>query len=396
MNRLIILFAFALSSVSLSAQKKYVNDFLNIGVGARNIAMGGAVSASVKDITSNYWNPAGLRNLPSDFQLSLMHNSYLGLTNYDYFGLAYKLAKNKGNIGVSAIRYGVDDIPNTLKLLKPDGSIDYSTIATSKFSATDYAFLISYAKDLQIKKWAERDDIRLTIGSNAKIIHRRIGQWASAWGVGLDAGAKMQMKRWQFGLMVRDATTTATSWAFSFTEAEKQILKNLNNVVPASSSEIMTPRITLGVAKTFILNDKVKLLTELDADFTTDGARYGSPIVIGKLSGTPKIGAEASFKNIFFLRAGLNGYQTILDDRDTTFTKTVKLFQPAIGVGFYINNLTIDYAFTSLTLTDNPLYSHVFSVKMDIRKPKSFRKDANRKRSNAINTIEPKSVEIKK
>jgi hypothetical protein len=43
------------------------------------------------------------------------------------------------------------------------------------------------------------------------------------------------------------------------------------------------------------------------------------------------------------------------------------------------NNLTIDYALTSLNLQQNPLYSNVFSLKMDLRKPKKFRKDANKK-----------------
>jgi hypothetical protein len=381
MNRIIWIAVLLCNSLFISAQKKYVNDFLNIGVGARNIAMGGAVSATVNDVYSNYWNPAGLRTLPSDFQFAFMHNLYLGLTKYDYIGLAYRLAKNKGNIGVSVIRYGVDDIPNTLKLLRPDGSIDYTSINANKFSATDYAFMISYAKDLKIKKLEERDDIYLTVGSNAKIIHRRIGQWASAWGIGLDAGAKMQVRRWQFGVMIKDATTTATSWAFSFTEAEKQILKSLDNTVPAQSTEIMTPRITLGAARTFVLGNKMKLLTEVDMDFTTDGSRYGAFINSGNLSGTPKFGAEANYGNKIFLRAGINGFQKVLDDTDTSFTKTVNLFQPAMGIGFYFSNLTVDYAFSSLNLSNNPLYSHVFSLKLDLRKPKAFRKDTNKKKS---------------
>jgi hypothetical protein len=38
----------------------YVNEYLNIGVGARALAMGGAQSASTSDAFSVYWNPAGL------------------------------------------------------------------------------------------------------------------------------------------------------------------------------------------------------------------------------------------------------------------------------------------------------------------------------------------------
>ena len=43
--------------------RKYSNEFLNIGAGARGLAMGGAQVASVNDGTAGYWNPAGLVNV---------------------------------------------------------------------------------------------------------------------------------------------------------------------------------------------------------------------------------------------------------------------------------------------------------------------------------------------
>ena len=109
--RIIIIISFLCMAISSVAQRKYVNEFLNIGIGARAFAMGGAVCASTEDVTSGYWNPAGLRSIPADFQLSLMHNEYFGgLAKYDYAGLAYKLANNKGNLGINIIRFAVDDI----------------------------------------------------------------------------------------------------------------------------------------------------------------------------------------------------------------------------------------------------------------------------------------------
>jgi hypothetical protein len=57
----LLLPAFLLFSLSVSAQfRKYSNEFLNIGAGARGLAMGSAQVASVQDGTSGYWNPAGL------------------------------------------------------------------------------------------------------------------------------------------------------------------------------------------------------------------------------------------------------------------------------------------------------------------------------------------------
>jgi hypothetical protein len=362
----------------LFAQRKYVNEFLNIGVGARAFAMGGAVSATTTDVTSGYWNPAGLRNMPSDFQLGLMHNEYFGgLAKYDYLGLAYKLANNKGNLGVNLIRFAIDDIPYTINLYKPDGSIDYAAL-NKTISAADYAGLISYSRDLKIKSMNQRDDIYLTIGGNAKIIHRQIGNLANAWGVGVDVAAKAQIRRWYIAAVLRDATTTYTGWTFSLTDREKTTFVITGNELPEQSNEIMNPRLLLGFARMFPLGNNTKLLTELDLETTTDGKRYGNILNAGPLSINPKFGAELEYKKQYFVRAGVGQFQTVKDNTDTSYQKNITIFQPSLGIGFYINNLTIDYALTSLNLQGNPLYSNVFSIKMDLRKPKKFRKDTNK------------------
>ncbi|MFM2191478.1 MAG: hypothetical protein RLZZ118_435 [Bacteroidota bacterium] len=377
--RIIIIISFLCMAISSVAQRKYVNEFLNIGIGARAFAMGGAVCASTEDVTSGYWNPAGLRSIPADFQLSLMHNEYFGgLAKYDYAGLAYKLANNKGNLGINIIRFAVDDIPYTLNLIKADGSIDYGAL-TKTISASDYAGIISYSRQLNLKRHEHSDDIYLTIGGNAKIIHRQIGSMAKAWGIGVDAGVKAQIRRWYVGAVLRDATTTYTGWTFSLTDREKTTFALTNNAIPVQSNEVMNPRLILGIARMFPLGDNAKLLTELDLDNTTDGARYGNIVNAGVLSINPHFGAELAYKKQYFVRAGFGGFQRVKDNTDTSYIKTTVIFQPSFGIGFYLNNLTIDYALTSLNLQQNPLYSNVFSLKMDLRKPKKFRKDANKK-----------------
>jgi hypothetical protein len=379
MFRLLLACIFCMAAKHTHAQTKYVNEFLNIGVGARSFAMGGAVAASAKDVTAAYWNPAGLRDLPSDFQVSLMHNEYFGgLAKYDYAGVAYRLQKNKGNLGINIIRFGIDDIPNTLDLVKPDGSFDYSTIKS--FSAVDYAAIICYSRDLKIKRWEDLDHYRFTVGGNAKIINRSIGSFANAWGVGVDAGIRLLAHRWMFGAVLRDATTTYTGWSFSLTEREKATFSLTNNVIPTQSSEVMNPRIILAAARSHYINDYWRILGEMDWDFTTDGKRYGNLVNLGGLSGTPRLGVEAGYRSQLFVRAGVNGFQRVLDNTDTTNTKKRTLYQPSLGFGIYNSNVTIDYAFTSLNLQRNPLYSHVVSLKLDVRKPRKFRKDANKEK----------------
>src|ERR1700748_35380 len=66
-----------LTHLSVSAQfTKYSNEFLNIGAGARALAMASAQVASVSDGTAGYWNPAALAEMRGDPQLSLMHAEY--------------------------------------------------------------------------------------------------------------------------------------------------------------------------------------------------------------------------------------------------------------------------------------------------------------------------------
>ena len=110
---LILLLAFG-SETSAQAVRKYSNEFLNIGVDAAALAMANAVTANTNDVNSGYWNPAGLINL-EDNQLSLMHASYFAnIALYDYAAFAKPL-DDRTALGVSLIRFGVDDILNELK-----------------------------------------------------------------------------------------------------------------------------------------------------------------------------------------------------------------------------------------------------------------------------------------
>ena len=57
------LFCFLMPACVFGQFRKYSNEFLNVGAGARGLAMGGAQVASVKDGTAGYWNPAGLAHI---------------------------------------------------------------------------------------------------------------------------------------------------------------------------------------------------------------------------------------------------------------------------------------------------------------------------------------------
>jgi len=178
---LLLITQFLTISVFGSAPK-YSNEFLSLGVGARAFGMSNVQTAIVNDVTASYWNPAGLTKIKSDRQLSLMHAEYFaGIAKYDYGAIAMPLDSNR-RLAFSLIRFGVDDIPNTIELIDVNGNIDYSKITS--FSVADYAFILSYADKVNNK-------VGLSYGVNAKIIHRIVGDFAKAWGFGVDVGLQL-------------------------------------------------------------------------------------------------------------------------------------------------------------------------------------------------------------
>jgi len=105
-----ILFFIVLTTVlSLSAQTefgKYAGEFLSLGVGGRALGMGGAFVAVAEDVTSGYWNPAGLAKMDYP-QISLMHEEHFGsLVNYNYGAVAIPYGTDM-SLGISAIRLSI-------------------------------------------------------------------------------------------------------------------------------------------------------------------------------------------------------------------------------------------------------------------------------------------------
>jgi len=225
--------------INAQAFRNYSNEFLTIGVDAAALGMSKSVVASTNDVNSGYWNPAGLVNI-KDYQGSLMHSSYFaGIANYNYAAFAMPIDKRSA-LGVSIIRFGVDDILNTTELIDSQGNIDFNRI--SLFSAADYALNISYARNLIFKD--------VYFGMNAKIVRRTIGDFANSWGVGLDAGIQYERNNWKFGLMVRDISTTFNIWTI-----DTDAFATVQNAIPGQNqelpeaTEITKPKVQFGVAR---------------------------------------------------------------------------------------------------------------------------------------------------
>ena len=323
---------------------------MNIGVDAAALGMSNSVTAQSADVNSGYWNPAGLIHL-EDNELALMHSSYFAnIANYDYVAFAMPI-DDISAMGISLIRFGVDDILDTTQLIDDEGNINYDRIQL--FSTADYGVTFSYSRQ---PTFAEG----FSYGVNAKVIRRIIGDFANSWGFGLDVGMQYESNSWKFGLMARDITTTFNAWQID--EDKFQTIQDAiggeNQELP-ETTEITIPKLQLGISKTFIFSYDYSLETAVDLQMRF--AENNDIISTSFVSINPSFGFEFGYLDMVFLRGGMGNFQNELQIDNTEQVS----FQPSFGVGFKYQGIQVDYAFTDIGDQSVALYSNVFSLKLD-------------------------------
>ena len=153
-----VLILFLLFATYTAAQSKIATTaapFLNIGVGPRAIAMGGAFIATANDVTSLYWNPAGASRSDKNDAL-FAYTSWFADINYSWTGAMVKLG-DAGTIGLSLTYLDYGDIEITT-LSEQDGTGQF-------FSAYDMDIGLSYAYNLTD---------RFSLGATVKYIQQTI------------------------------------------------------------------------------------------------------------------------------------------------------------------------------------------------------------------------------
>jgi hypothetical protein len=349
-----LLLTFAVCSAARAAAPKYSNEFLSVGVGARALSMGGAASATAADACAAYWNPALLTTLKPARSAALMHAEYFaGVAKYDFGAFAYRL-DSAAAIAATFIRFGVDDILNTTDLIDKDGNFSYDRL--SYFSTADCALAFSLAKKM---KMAGRT---LNVGANARIVYRSVGKFAAAYGFGVDLGAHCALGQWNFGVMLRDITTTVNVWTYNAGELEIPPYAmpsgdTITNGAPSSRAEVTLPKATLAAARSIRFSKDFSMHAELGLDVTTDGQR-NVLVSTGWLNIDPKLGVEGSYKSMVFLRAGVNNVQRISDFGSESHFAV----QPNVGVGLRFMGFALDYALTNIGSVGVSTYSNVFSL----------------------------------
>lgn len=286
---------------------KYAGEFLALGAGGRSLGMGGAAVAVAGDVTAGYWNPAGLSRIDYPQAILMHEEQFGGLANYDYAAFAIPYGATT-SLGLSIIRYGVDDIPDTRAAgLTSSGAVTYDITQFDRtdpdrvtyFNAADWAFLFTYAR-------TSSDDF--SYGGNLKLIRCDLGDY-NATGIGVDVGFLYRVHpNITLGANLQDITTTMLAWN-------------------TGRKELITPTVKLGGACFF---DALagRFTPAFDFDIRFENRQYASMMHVGRMSIDVHSGLEYKFRNIVALRVGY------------TDTK-----QPTIGAGIHLPKLNIDYSF---------------------------------------------------
>ena len=173
---LILLSAYQLTSLSYASDPGTTGaNFLKIGIGPRAVGMGEAQVAVCEDVTSVFWNPAGLARLPSQ-EASFMYNLWFESIRSQYFGYAYP----HPTIGTFAGSI------NYLSMDKIQGYTAGNVKIPEKIEAYDLLGVLSYATELPHG---------INGGINLKFVQEKLEK-ESSFAFGVDIGVMWGAGRW--------------------------------------------------------------------------------------------------------------------------------------------------------------------------------------------------------
>jgi hypothetical protein len=278
---------------------RFAGEFLDLGAGARSLAMGGAGVAFPGEAAAAYHNPARLawtRRNAAEF----MHASYFdNLYTYDFLGFAKPIRVGTG-AALTVLYARVGDIPLTALQdpARPLGD-DNRVMVRDLSSDNELALMASVgAPGPAGWKW----------GGTAKLLYKGVAG-KSAYGVGFDIGLAREFAGFALGLALRDLTGTALVWT-------------------TGRTEVIPPSVILGgawSAKLPSLHAQLRLMADLGGRFESRGE--AEAIHAGALSIDPRVGAEYIISDVLALRAGMLGENV------------------TAGAGISVSSINLDYAF---------------------------------------------------
>lgn len=304
---------------------------LLIPVGARGIATGGSMLATLSGLESIYYNPAGLsRHQGAEAMFSYM--SYLADINVSYFAVSADVG-DFGSLAISFKTLDFGDIPVTTQQF-PDGTGE--TYSPSFLTAA-----LTYSKVITD---------RISVGANFKLISEEIVN-TTASGFALDFGVQYRFSESLFlGASVKNIGTN-----MKYQGSDLQQRSSIPGTVPGSkvgtyeivAEEFQIPSyFELSLAYKYDFNEQNNIL--LASTFTNNNS----------FEDDLRFGMEYSFMNTFFLRGG---YSLLMENTDDSIFG----FTAGAGVNYDFGSelgIAVDYAFRDVQEFPEP--NHIFTVKL--------------------------------
>jgi len=297
--------------------------FLKIGVGTRAIGMGGAFSATYADLSSIYWNPAGIAGIYSR-EVQFNHVDWIMDVNYDFASFAMKTG-DIGTLGAFVSVLSMGEMPVRTNE-QPEGTGEY-------FNAGGLQIGLSYARELTDN---------FSIGFNAKYVREHIWNM-SATGFALDIGTLYKiniLNEFRLGASISNFGTKMRLDG-------RDVLKVIQ--VGGSQGNLINTKIELdeydmplffrvGIAADVVKEQDHLLTVALDAVHPNDNSEAINS------------GLEYSWNNIVFLRAG---YKSLFEQNGEQGLTL------GAGINYKIFDavaLALDYAYEDFGILTNVHY----------------------------------------
>jgi len=261
--------------------------FLEIGVGARSQALGGAFTALANDASALYWNPAGIVQL-NGIGISVNHADWLAGTNFEYFGLVLP-AGNRLAFGLSLTALDYVDKQPVRTIFQPEGTGEF-------YGASDMAIGTTVAMALTD---------RFSFGMSLKYIQQKVWH-ESAHGFATDFGVlyKTAFKGLSLGTSISNFGTDLKLTGRDLLRPHDDDAQHYSNdklntrLVTDSFSLPLTFRFGIAYGLSFSPNHQVT--TTVDVIHPSNNVERMN------------VGLEYSFLKLFALRCG---YQSLFDDK---------------------------------------------------------------------------------
>jgi hypothetical protein len=335
----LLVLGMAVQTAEAQTRKSGVNSaaFLKIGVGARQVAMGSAVTSLNGDVNNMFWNPAGVALRDEKMQASFTHNKWIAGLSQEAAAVSYNL-EDIGTIGLGFMSFGVSNIPADRDYGYAEPQLHVQEIDVVGASTYDYQDLLLQAS---ISRYITDN---LSLGLSAKYISEKIDD-QSATAIAFDLGSvyNIGVMGWSIGARINNLGGDIKFYDYA-------------SPIPLTFS--------IGTSMVPIESGKTSVMVAVDLVKPQDGQQFYYS------------GLEFNYDKTIFLRMGWKfnySYMGLIGDGIDGGTSqrapvTTSLEKGSIGAGVCVPfegyTVAVDYSFTVFTaLNDVHRFTIHFGMK---------------------------------